>query len=268
MALASLNYLKGAVFGFAAVSIWASWSVVTRLAVTTGLDASDIAALRFGVAGLLLPPVLLQRGLARDRLGWLGLAVIIAGTGAPYELVAAVGLRFAPAYDGGALNPGCMPLFVAVISALVLGEKHSTARKLGLSLILAGILIIVGWQAAIWSPSRTFGDALFLFAAFLTACFTVSHAAGGTRSTSRGSSCLHRIAGDLPSDLPRMLRNPPCANVARGDCGSGDFPGRTRHHCLPSSVRPCGCHPRRFRWRRLWSLGAGAVGTVCDTTPW
>ena len=34
-------------------------------------------------------------------------------------------------------------------------------------------MIIVGWHAAAWSPSRTFGDALFLFAAFLTACFTV-----------------------------------------------------------------------------------------------
>src|SRR6266481_1171865 len=166
-------YLKGAVFGFAAVSIWASWGVITRLAVTTSLDAWDIVALRFGVAGLLLSPVLVQRGLARDRLGWLGLAVIIAGTGAPYALVAAAGLRFAPAYDGGALNPGCMPLFVALIAALVLGEKLSTAQKLGLSLILAGALIIVGWHTAAWSPPRTFGDALFLFAAFLTACFTV-----------------------------------------------------------------------------------------------
>jgi hypothetical protein len=88
-------YLKGAVFGFAAVSIWAS--VITRLAVTTSLDAWDVVALRFGVAGLLLSPVLVQRGLARNRLGWPGLAVIIAGTGAPYALVAAVGLRFAPA---------------------------------------------------------------------------------------------------------------------------------------------------------------------------
>ena len=159
--------------GFAAVSIWASWSVITRLAVTTSLDAWDIVALRFGVAGVLMAPILVQRGLARDRLGWRGLAVIIAGTGAPYALVAAVGLRFAPAYDGGALNPGCMPLFVALIAALVLGEKLSIARQLGLSLILAGALIIVGWRAAAWSPSRTFGDALFLFAAFLTACFTV-----------------------------------------------------------------------------------------------
>jgi drug/metabolite transporter (DMT)-like permease len=53
---ASSNYLTGAVFGFAAVSIWASWSAITRLAVTTSLDAWDIAALRFGVAGLLLSP--------------------------------------------------------------------------------------------------------------------------------------------------------------------------------------------------------------------
>ena len=166
-------YLKGAVFGFAAVSIWASWSVITRLAVTTSLDAWDIVALRFGVAGVLMAPILVQRGLARDRLGWRGLAVLIAGTGAPYALVAAVGLRFAPASDGGALNPGCMPLFVALIAALVLEEKLSTARKSGLLLISAGALIVVGWRAAAWSPSRTFGDALFLFAAFLTACFTV-----------------------------------------------------------------------------------------------
>lgn len=168
------NYLKGATFGLAAVSIWASWSVVTRLAVTTSLDAWDIAALRFGVAGLLLSPVLIQRGLARDRLGWLGLAAIIAGLGAPYALVAAGGLRFAPAWDQGALNPGCMPLFVALIAAIVLGEKLSTTQKMGLSLILAGAVITLGWHAAVWNTSRTHGDALFLIAAFLSACFTVA----------------------------------------------------------------------------------------------
>jgi drug/metabolite transporter (DMT)-like permease len=169
-------YLKGAVFGFAAASIWAGWSVITRLAVTTRLDAWDVAALRFGVAGPLLLPVLLWRGLARDRLGWLGLAAIIAGLGAPYVLAAAGGLHFARASDQGALNPGCMPLFVALIAASVLGERLSSARKLGLSLIVAGALIIVSghaWSAA-WSISRTLGDALFLVAAFLSACFTVA----------------------------------------------------------------------------------------------
>jgi len=170
---ARLNYLKGAVFGVAAGSIWAGWSAVTRLAVTTSLDAWDIPALRFGIAGLLLFPIVIRRGLARDSLGWLGLGGIIVGTGAPYALVAAAGLRFAPAYDQGALNPGCMPLFVAVIAATVLGEIPSGSRKFGLALILSGALIIIVWHGSAWSLSRGFGDALFLVASFLTACFTV-----------------------------------------------------------------------------------------------
>src|SRR5215471_9885421 len=108
---ATATYLRGSLFAFAAVSIWAGWSAMTRLAVTTSLDAWDIPALRFGVAGLLLSPIVMRRGVALDRLGWLGLTGLIVGTGAPYALIVALGLRFAPAYDAGALNPGCMGAF-------------------------------------------------------------------------------------------------------------------------------------------------------------
>ena len=101
------------------------------------------------------------------------MAGLIAGTGAPYALIVALGLRFAPAYDAGALNPGCMPLFVAAIAAAVLQERPSPAQKLGLSLILGGALVIVGWHGAAWTFARGLGDGLFLVASFLTAVYTV-----------------------------------------------------------------------------------------------
>lgn len=173
---AGSDYVKGAACGLAAVAIWASWSALTRFAVTTRLDAWDIALLRVGVAGVLLAPVLMRQGLARDRLGWSGLAVIIAGGGAPYALVAAGGLRLAPTVAAAAFNPGSIPLFVALIAALVAKERLSVMRKSGLGLILAGALMIVGWHAtgsANWSGLRTFGVALCLCAAFMWACFTV-----------------------------------------------------------------------------------------------
>jgi drug/metabolite transporter (DMT)-like permease len=146
---------------------------MTRLAVTTSLDAWDIPALRFGVAGLLLSPIVMRRGVALDRLGWLGLTGLIVGTGAPYALVVALGLRFAPAYDAGALNPGCMPLFVALIAVIVLREKSARTQKIGLSFILSGALVIIGWHDTAWRISRALGDLLFLVASFLTACYTV-----------------------------------------------------------------------------------------------
>ncbi len=121
-------------------------------------------------------PIVIGRGLALDRLGWLGLAAIIAGSGALYALLAASGLQFAPAYDQGALNPGCMPLFVALIATIVLKERLSSRRKAGLSLISAGIVTIVAWHGwgGAWSMSRTIGNLLFLSASLLTACFTVT----------------------------------------------------------------------------------------------
>src|SRR5215472_8896263 len=155
------TYLKGALFGLAAVSIWAGWSALTRLAVTTRLDAWDIAALRFGIPGCLLAPMAARTGLALAQLGWSGLALLIAGAGVPYVLLAAEGLQFAPAHDQGALNPGFMPLFVALITALGLGEQLAAARQLGLALILVGALVIVGSHAATWNTSRMCGDAIF-----------------------------------------------------------------------------------------------------------
>jgi drug/metabolite transporter (DMT)-like permease len=168
------QFVRGAIYGTAAVSIWAGWIVVTRLGVTTSLTALDITALRFGVAGLLLLPVLLRRGLALDRLGWIGLVALAFGGGAPFVLLVGAGLVFAPAAHAGALFPGVMPLFVALLASAILKEPFPLTRKIGLVLILSGALVMVGLAGVTVGGSQSLGDILFLGAAFLWACYTVS----------------------------------------------------------------------------------------------
>ena len=59
---ATVRYARGALYGLAAVSIWSAWIVVARLGLRTSLTPWDIAALRFGVAGILLLPYVLVKG--------------------------------------------------------------------------------------------------------------------------------------------------------------------------------------------------------------
>src|SRR5689334_3189650 len=53
-------FLPGVLWGLAAVLIWAGWWVLTRFSVTGSLRATDLAALRFGLAGLVMLPVFLR----------------------------------------------------------------------------------------------------------------------------------------------------------------------------------------------------------------
>jgi drug/metabolite transporter (DMT)-like permease len=162
------------VCAIAAVSIWAGWMVVARLGVTTSLTALDVTAIRFGVAGLILLPVLLRRGLALDRLGWLGFAALAVGGGAPTVLLASFGVWFARAADGGALFPGAVPLFVSLFAAVILRESFPPARRIGLALILMGVLALVGVAGLSEGGFRSVGHLLFLGAAFLWAGYTIA----------------------------------------------------------------------------------------------
>src|SRR5215470_15934903 len=173
------RYVRGALSGIAAVTIWAGWIVAARLGVKTSLTPWDIAAIRFAVAGVILAPVLLRRGFALDRLGWARLSAIVIGGGAPMVLVAGAGLLYAPAAHGGALFPGVMPLMVAMLASIVLRERFSVARRVGLLLILGGVLAILGSAGARIGSPENVGHALFVAAAVLWACYTVAMRSAG-----------------------------------------------------------------------------------------
>ncbi len=164
----------GVAWGLLAVAIWSGWFVLTRLSLVENLSSYDIAALRFGTAGLLLLPVVLKHGFGWKRLRPLFLAALVAGAGAPYALVVTAGLFFAPASHGSALTPGVMPLWVALLSVLLLKEALPGRRKLGLLLILCGVIAIAG-IAVIFSEGRQWiGHLLFLTASLMWACYTIA----------------------------------------------------------------------------------------------
>jgi len=167
------EYLRGALYGLAAVSIWSGWIVVARLGLKTSLTPWDIAALRFSAAGLLLLPYVFTKGIALERLGWIGLAAIVLGGGAPV-LLANAGLLFAPAAHAGALFPGVMPLAVAILAAVILRELFTDAKKLGFVLILFGVFGIAWGTGAAVDSRQTIGHALFLGSAVAWACYTVA----------------------------------------------------------------------------------------------
>lgn len=168
------NYLRGALYGLAAVCIWAAFIVVSRLGVQTSLTPWDVAAIRFAVAGVLLLPYLLRKGLSLDRLGWSGLAAIVVGAGAPMVLLVNAGLLFAPASHAGALFPGVMPSMVAILAAAILKERFTPQKTAGLALIVIGAVGIVWASSGILGGNQNIGHLLFLCAGLAWAGYTVA----------------------------------------------------------------------------------------------
>jgi drug/metabolite transporter (DMT)-like permease len=170
----AIGFVRGAFYGLAAVCIWAAFIVVSRLGVRTSLTPWDVAAIRFGVAGVILLPYIVRKGLALERLGWIGVAAIAIGCGAPMVLLVNAGLLFAPAAHGGALFPGVMPLMVAVLAAVILKEAFTVEKKAGLVLILLGAIGIVWGNGGTLGTTQNIGHALFLAAGLAWAGYTVA----------------------------------------------------------------------------------------------
>ncbi|WP_295393641.1 DMT family transporter [uncultured Thiodictyon sp.] len=184
------SYVTGALWGLFAISIWVGWILLTRFGVTTSLPPFDLTALRFGCAGALLLPIVIRRGFAVRQVGLPLLAAICAGAGVPYVIIASAGLQFAPAAHAGALIPGTMPLWTAVLAMAFLHERISGSRRIGLLLIPVGIVIFVGAGLTNLAAGWWRGHLLFLLAALCWASFTVAMRRAGRQ----GLTPLHAAA--------------------------------------------------------------------------
>jgi drug/metabolite transporter (DMT)-like permease len=166
----------GGLLALVTVSIWAIWVVGTRQAVTVDLPLGWVGMLRFGVPALLLLPWWWRVGLLPRAVDWRLIALMVAGSGAPFLIIVAIGMRFAEAAEIGVLLPGTMPLFVALLSAAVEGERFAPIRIVGFTLAVAAMLAIGG-------PALLGGQGLgFLLVptgAFLWAVYTLAFRRAG-----------------------------------------------------------------------------------------
>ena len=167
----SREFTIGIACALAVVVLWSSFHLVSRIGVQTSLTPYDLVTLRVGIAGLIMIPVLVRLGLGHLRLWQAVVLALIAGPG--FGLTAFSGYQFAPAAHGAAILAGAIPLFAVPIAAMVLGERLSVGKSLGLLAIVAGIVFLIfdsftGFDNELWR-----GDVLFLGGALAWAAVAV-----------------------------------------------------------------------------------------------
>jgi drug/metabolite transporter (DMT)-like permease len=204
---------RGALLGwaaaFATVLIWAFWMVGTRHAVTHSLPPAAIGLLRFGVPALVLAPFW-WRALARLRGSPAGrpaplVALGLLGSGAPFFLTVATGMRYAPAAEIGALLPGTMPLFVALIGWGFLGERIAPVRVFGFALVGLGVVLIGGAGLLDLGGGAWRGHGLLLAGALQWGIYTHAYRASGLKPLeAAGCVALASVLILLPAGAPAL----------------------------------------------------------------
>lgn len=171
--------LLGILAGTASALIGGGWQVATRQATSGhGLAVADVALVRYGLPALLLLPVL--RGVWRRRalLDARFLALLAAGGGLPFGLLAIGGTQYAPAAHMGVLVAGASPVLAALFAWLLWGERPEGIRLAGLLLLSAGVFTL-GAPALLQGGASWRGDLMFLGAAAAWAAFMLAFRRSG-----------------------------------------------------------------------------------------
>jgi len=166
------NKIIGAGFGLLAAVIWGAWPVFSIVAANDNLLTTDIAALRFGVAGCLLLPVLLYQGIKLKQIATKGV-LLAFGAGAPYVLLATTGLTLAPNAHFGIIGPTSMLAFTTLGCIVWLKEPVRMSRIIGVLLILIGIFVVGGSGLNDVSLDTLLGDLMFLGCGLLWASYSL-----------------------------------------------------------------------------------------------
>ncbi|MEM5299721.1 DMT family transporter [Burkholderia sp. JPY481] len=164
----------GILFGLLATVIWGGFLVVSRYGIGAGLQATDLAFLRYLTAGLVLLPWLLKHSPRRlAGVGW-GKGICLAALAGPlFLIVGANGYHFAPLAHAAVIQLGMLTLVSILLAAVFLGERPGLIRLVGLGIVIAGLVVTAGPGLLHGSSMAWIGDLLFALAGSMWALFSV-----------------------------------------------------------------------------------------------
>jgi len=161
----------GVLCAMLSVVLFSSFTLVSRLGFSSSLTLPDIAALRFGIGGAVLLPVLLRHGLAGVRPRDAGALAVFGGLG--FALFAYSGFSLAPAAHGAVLLHGTLPLFTFAIVSIALRQRGTRYQKMGVALIGVGVALMAYDSLAGASARQLLGDFFLLLASLFWSSYGV-----------------------------------------------------------------------------------------------
>ncbi len=166
-ATATTPLAAGLAWGLLAAAIWASYSVLARLAVKSGLSPGDLTLLRFAPGALIMLPFVWRwcrqsgwRGLA--GIGWARGLVLTVLAGPGFSLLFMTGFTLAPLAHGAVVAPAFQMLTGLVLAAAIAHQRWTRETAAGAAAVLLGLACIGGDSLLHGEGPRTLlGDALF-----------------------------------------------------------------------------------------------------------
>jgi drug/metabolite transporter (DMT)-like permease len=132
--------------------------------------------LRFALPAVVLAPFWWRLGLVPRGVSTALLAMMVAGAGAPFFVLVATGMHYASAAESGVLLGGTMPMFAAVLSAVIDRERFAWSRLIGFAFVLAAMAAI-GGVALVQGDGA--GRLLIVVGAALWAVYTLAYRRSG-----------------------------------------------------------------------------------------
>jgi len=143
----------------ALAAVWGASYLFMRTAVPQ-LGPVRMIELRLAIGGLLLAIFLAAaRGSVDWRRHWKNFLFVGAiGIALPFVMIAAA-LRSIDASTAAILN-ALSPLFTSLIAAAWIGDRLTLPKMIGITLCLAGTMVLVGWTPTPMTPAQLIGAAM------------------------------------------------------------------------------------------------------------